>query len=257
MKREISGFNFGYGYAGQKDIGRRRETNQDEVIISPDMGLFAVSDGMGGLTGGERASAYVRDSIPAMMRFAQQEAKTPEEAGSAFAEALRMVSDGLFNTANTAANIGYGATFCGLWLFQDKAVFANLGDSRGYLLPRYKRKLRQVTEDHNIAAILVRNGEISKDDAKNHPSSSRLTRFVGMNAPALPEYFVCGISPGDRILLCSDGLYGTVEDRDIARIMRSSKKPETVCSRLIDKANENGGRDNISVVYIRITPLSR
>jgi hypothetical protein len=72
-------------------------------------------------------------------------------------------------------------------------------DSRGYLLPKYKRTLRQITEDHNIAALMVKNGELAKDAAVNHPASSRLTRFVGMNAPALPEYYVCEVAPGDRI----------------------------------------------------------
>lgn len=245
-------FEYSFRYAGQKNIGKRRSTNQDEVILCPDMGIFAVSDGMGGLDEGAKASGYVRESIPVMMRFPLKEAENPEGAGSAFAETLRMVSDGLFNTANTETYIGFGATFCGVWLYGDKAIFANLGDSRGYLLPKHRRTLRQITEDHNIAAILVKNGELSKSAAKNHPSSSRLTRFVGMNAPALPEYFVCDIEPGDRILLCSDGLYGMMSDDDMAHIMRGSRSPQTVCERLIDKANENGGSDNISAVYIKI-----
>ncbi len=245
-------FQYMFGCGGLKDIGKRRGTNQDEIIISPDIGVFAVSDGMGGLAEGAKASGYVRDSIPVMMRFAQKEAQSPETAGSAFSEALRMISDRLFETANTQSHIGFGATFCGVWLYHDKAVFANLGDSRGYILPKYKKNLRQMTEDHNIAALLVKNGELTKEDAKNHPSSSRLTRFVGMNSPALPEHFVCDIAPGDRILLCSDGLYGMVEEKEIARVMRSSQSPQRVCQRLIDRANENGGRDNISAVYIRI-----
>lgn len=73
-----------------------------------------------------------------------------------------------------------------------------------------------------------------------------------MNAPALPEYFVCDVAPGDRILLCSDGLYGMVNEEDITRIMRSSRNPGTVCAKLIDQANVNGGHDNISVIYIQI-----
>lgn len=253
MKFAISAFTYGFFFAGQKDIGRRRNTNQDEIILCPDIGVFAVSDGMGGLRQGAQAAAYVREAIPAMMPFALKDAETPEEAGAAFAETVRMVSDGLFNTANTEY-IGFGATFCGVWLYQDRAIFANLGDSRGYLLPKYKKKIVQVTEDHNIAAIMVKNGELSKAEAAEHPASSRLTRFVGMSAPARPDYFICDIEPGDRILLCSDGLYGMVDNRKLARIMRSSKSPRTVCERLVDGANQNGGNDNISAVYIRIAP---
>ena len=252
MKCTISAFTYGFSFAGQKDIGQSRNTNQDETILCPDIGVFAVSDGMGGLQQGAKASAYVRESIPAMMPFALKDAETPEEAGVAFAETVRMVSDGLFNTANTEAHIGFGATFCGVWLYRNKAIFANLGDSRGYLLPRYKKTIMQITEDHNIAAIMVKNGELSKDGATGHPASSRLTRFVGMNAPALPDYFICDIEPGDRILLCSDGLYGMVDNRKLVHILRSSKSPRTVCERLIGQANENGGNDNISAIYIRI-----
>lgn len=252
MKYKTAKFSYRFSYAGQKNTGRLRESNQDEIILCPEMGIFAASDGMGGLEEGARASRYVRESIPVMMRFPLKEAESPETAGRSFAETVRMISDQLFHTANTESHIGFGATFSGVWLYQDKAIFANLGDSRGYLLPKYKRTLRQITEDHNIAALMVKNGELSKDAAVNHPASSRLTRFVGMNAPALPEYYVCNVAPGDRILLCSDGLYGMVSEKDIARLMRSSRRPETVCTRLIDQANMNGGRDNISAVYIRI-----
>jgi serine/threonine protein phosphatase PrpC len=252
MKCTISAFPYGFSFAGQKDIGRSRNTNQDEIILCPDMGVFAVSDGMGGLQQGAKAAMYVREAIPTMMPFAHKDAETPEEAGAAFAETVRMVSDGLFNTANTEAHIGFGATFCGVWLFQNKAIFANLGDSRGYLLRKYKKTISQVTEDHNIAAIMVKNGELSKADAAGHPASSRLTRFIGMPPPALPDYFICDIEPGDRILLCSDGLYGMVRDCELTRILRSSKSPQTVCERLIRQANENGGNDNISAVYIKI-----
>ncbi|MDD4843878.1 MAG: protein phosphatase 2C domain-containing protein [Anaerotignum sp.] len=252
MRHTTSDFQYGFSFAGQRDIGRHRSTNQDEIILCPNIGVFAVSDGMGGLREGGKAAVYVREAIPAMMSFVQKEAGTPEEAGAIFAETVRMVSDGLFNTANTEAYIGFGATFCGVWLYQNKAIFANLGDSRAYLLSKYKKTITQVTEDHNIAAIMVKNGELSKNDAARHPASSRLTRFVGMRAPARPDYFICNIAPGDRILLCSDGLYGMIDNRKLVGILRSSKSPRIICERLVGQANENGGKDNISVVYIRI-----
>ncbi|NCC16098.1 MAG: serine/threonine-protein phosphatase [Clostridia bacterium] len=252
MRYTTSAFQYGFSFAGQKDIGRNRSTNQDEIILCPNIGVFAVSDGMGGLQEGAKAAVYVREVIPAMMSFVQKEVGTPEEAGAAFTETVRMVSDGLFNTANTKVHIGFGATFCGVWLYQNKAIFANLGDSRGYVLPKYKKMITQVTEDHNIAAIMVKNGELSKADAAGHPASTRLTRFVGMCAPALPDYFICNIKPGDRILLCSDGLYGMIDNRKLVHILRSSKSPRVICKRLVEQANENGGNDNISVVYIRI-----
>ena len=253
LKTDIFGFPF--RAAGKIDIGKKRRSNQDEVVLCPELGFYAVSDGMGGLEGGKLASEFVGKIMPGLMEVNAKEYKEhrdPEKAAAAFGGSVRMMSDNLFDAANTRKRISCGATFAGVWLLADKAVFCCLGDSRGYLLSKYKRQARQITEDHNIAGILVRNGELTRSQAKDHPASSRLTAFVGMEAPATPDVFIIDVKPGDRILLCSDGLYGMAEDSDLIRIMRGSRDPECVCRRLIDMANENGGRDNISAVYVRI-----
>ena len=252
---KLEQFDYAFRFAGLKDIGRLRESNQDEVLLCPEIGFFAVSDGMGGLSGGALASEFVGKSMPELMRIGANEFsehKSIGEAAKAFRDTVRMMSDNLFEAGNTEKRFTYGATFSGVWLLGGKAVFVNLGDSRGYLLSRYKKQPVQITEDQNIAGILVRQGELTRQAAKDHPSSSRLTAFVGMKPPAEPEAFVVEVQSGDRILLCSDGLYGMVEEREIARLLRSSQSPERVCRRLIERANENGGRDNISAAYIRI-----
>ncbi|NCB32202.1 MAG: serine/threonine-protein phosphatase [Clostridia bacterium] len=183
-----------------------------------------------------------------------QQHRDVEKAAATFRDTVRMMSDNLFHAGNSEKHFSYGATFSGVWLLGGKAIFLNLGDSRGYLLPRYKKQPRQITEDHNLAGILVKNGELSKEEATHHPASSRLTAFVGMKPPAEPDVFIVDVRPGDRILLCSDGLYGMVEEREMARLLRSSRSPVRVCQRLIDRANASGGRDNISAVYIRVMP---
>jgi serine/threonine protein phosphatase PrpC len=142
-----------------------------------------------------------------------------------------------------------------VWLVGEHAVFANLGDSRGYLLNFRKRRIRQVTTDHTVAQILVANGELSRKDARSHPSTSTVTRFVGMESPALPETFTVKIKHGDYILLCSDGLYNTVPDERLPTLLRSSKKIDNVVKRLVDEANLAGGRDNISAVLINFCKL--
>jgi serine/threonine protein phosphatase PrpC len=164
-----------------------------------------------------------------------------------------MLSDAIYSIGNEGHSATYGATLSGVWLTGRHAIFVNLGDSRGYLLPKYKKKIRQITTDHNVAALMVQHGEITKEEARCHPSSATLTRFAGMNAPATPDVFIREIQPGDKILLCSDGLHGMIDDAFFPSILRSSRNPDRVCKRLIDKANANGGRDNISVVYIKIT----
>ena len=252
---KLEQFDYAFRAAGLKDIGRLRDSNQDEVVLCPEIGFFAVSDGMGGLSGGALASEFVGKSMPDLMHIGANEFsehKSIEEAAKAFRDTVRMMSDNLFEAGNAEKRFTYGATFSGVWLLGNKAIFVNLGDSRGYLLSRYKKQPIQITEDQNIAGILVRQGELTREAAKNHPASSRLTAFVGMKPPAEPEAFTVEVSPGDRILLCSDGLYGMMEERELARLMRASRSPELVCRRLIDRANENGGRDNISAAYIRI-----
>ena len=247
-------FNFEYTYSGLTDVGAKRSDNQDEAVMSPDMGFFGVSDGMGGLEMGGLASSYVKEALPALVKkgisvfsglSAKQVAKTLEEY-------VQLMSDQLFSQGNTYSYFRFGATFVGVLLFENKALFVNLGDSRAYLLPKYKRQEVQITEDMNIAALLVKNGEMTKEQAAKSSASSRLTSFVGMPAPATPDSFIVDVKPGDRILLCSDGLYGMVPEYEMVRLMRSSRSPAKVCERLIASANRHGGRDNISAVYILI-----
>jgi serine/threonine protein phosphatase PrpC len=252
---KLESFDHSFRAAGLTDIGRRRESNQDEVMLCPDIGFFAVADGMGGLTGGAVAAEFVEKSMPMLMAITAREFaehRSIEKAALAFSDTVRIMSDNLFEAGNAEKRFTYGATFSGVWLLGNKAVFVNLGDSRGYLLSRYKKQPKQITEDHNLAAILYREGIMTREQAQNDPASAQLTAFVGMNPPAEPQAFLVEVRPGDRILLCSDGLYGMVEERMLARLMRSSRSPERVCKRLVDAANENGGRDNISVVFIRI-----
>lgn len=248
-------FEFNYTFAGLVDVGKKRSSNQDEIVLLPEHGFFAVSDGMGGLSNGADASHYVHDALPLLIQAdAEDYRQKPEDD---FAEYLlkstaEMLSDQLFEKVNSPKRIRFGATLVGVWLLGNKAYFVCLGDSRGYLLPKYKTSIVQITEDMNIAGLMVRNGELTKEEARSDPGSSRLTAFVGMPAPATPEVYVTEVRPGDRILLCSDGLYGLMEEQELAKLLRSSRSPRRICQRLIDRANENGGTDNISAVYIRI-----
>jgi serine/threonine protein phosphatase PrpC len=253
MRTELSVFSF--LYAVGSDVGAKRATNQDEVICCPEYGFFAVSDGMGGLYGGGETSAMIAKVLPSSISKAYGELQMnscPEHSADLLSGQVRLISDSIYKTINRTSGFVYGATLCGVWLVGQFAVFINLGDSRGYILPSRKRRIRQITEDHNMAAVLVAAGELTRKEARNHPSSSSLTRFVGMGSPALPETFIEKVNTGDRILLCSDGLYGMLDDECLPRLMRSCKSPAKAVKRLIDEANFAGGRDNISLVYIKI-----
>jgi len=256
MHTDIFDFEFSAGSA--LDVGILRDSNQDRVISCPDIGFFAVSDGMGGLARGGETSEIIAEVMPGVVAEIARELEgakgataTPKRYGKILGEQVRIVSDNIFDTVNTGY-IGFGATLSCVWLVGKTAVYVNLGDSRGYLLPRYRWTLRQITDDHNIAGELLRLGEITRDEAQHHPASNRLTQFMGMPAPALPDVFVEPVAPGDRILVCSDGLHGMLSDNEVRRGMRSSKSPGAVSQNLIDAANKAGGNDNISAVYIKI-----
>jgi serine/threonine protein phosphatase PrpC len=258
MKQHTPLFKYAFQAAALVDIGQKRSSNQDEVITCPEQGFYAVSDGMGGLPngGGGVTSGMIKQVLPLMMHEAVSMLEgepAPEHAAELLKQQVQMLSDNIYDTGNSERHTYFGATLSGVWLIGRHALFVNLGDSRGYLLPRFKKNIRQVTTDHNLAAILVELGELSKEEARNHPSSSSLVQFAGMPAPAKPDVFVCEVRPGDRLLLCSDGLYGMVDDGRLPRLMRSARRsPDKVCRNLIDEANACGGRDNISAVYLKI-----
>lgn len=253
MENDI--FQYGFSGNGLVDIGRKSSSNQDEIILAPEYGFFAVSDGMGGLIGGGKTSEMIRQVLPGLIREAAAELKknlSPAYAAALLAEHVRMLSDSVYDTGNKHGSFDFGATLSGVWLVNKHAVFINLGDSRGYLLSHTEKNIRQITRDHSLSALLIERNELTKEEARRHSSRSQLRRFVGMNAPAAPETFIQELSPGDKLLLCSDGLHGMVNDDIFSQIMRSSQSSEVVLKQLIDAANENGGDDNISALYIKI-----
>lgn len=250
-----TGFLFQISVAGATDIGSMRSTNQDRIILDNEHGFFGVSDGMGGLRFGADAATYVSVSLPELVGICLKES-IPSDPVDVMAERLRLVtcmlSDQLYKRGNAHGRFNYGATLAGVWLCRDQAVFVGLGDSRGYLLSRNSEVLEQVTQDMNVAGILVRNGQMTKEEAARSPASSQLTAFVGMEEPATPDIFIRPLRPGDLLLLCSDGLYGMVPEAEIAGILQTEHDLQQACRALIEAANTHGGRDNISAVIIRV-----
>lgn len=146
---------------------------------------------------------------------------------------------------------GIGSTVVLVLIRDGQAIVAHLGDSRAYLLRA--GHLEQLTNDHTIAQLLADRGEIPRDAVASHPSRSQLTRFVGMSADAITETTCIDLAPGDRILLCSDGLSGTLSDQRILSILNQQPDPEQACRQLIDAANAAGGKDNITVLSVTVS----
>ena len=239
-------FHSSFRWEAGTDPGNRPQ-NEDRLILMPEYGFFAVCDGMGGFSGGEAAAELVK------LHFEERIAALSEPSSHAAAGRLLRREIRCFSAAmqkvSCEAGLQFGATMCALWLVGERAVFANIGDSRAYGL---HSTLTQITRDHSIAGILVEQGEITKDEARTHPAASRLLRYIGMDGAAKADVFFGRVRPGDILLLCSDGLSAMVGDDELAGILAGMQDLEAGITALIGAANRNGGKDNISAVLVRI-----
>ena len=236
-------------YAGLTDRGRVREQNEDNWFGDPDQGLFVVSDGMGGHAAGEVASKIVVETLPRLLRQRMKGSKDLSNPGasrgivSAISELSNQVRD---ESKNRPGLAGMGATVVIALIRDAHALIAHMGDSRAYLFK--DGRLEQFTKDHSIIQLLIDSGEITPEEAVTHPARGKITRYVGMQGEPIPEARFLELEPGDRLLLCSDGLTGMVSDSEITNVLRAATAPEITCQSLVEAANAVGGEDNITAV---------
>lgn len=235
------------------DIGSRRQVNQDYVYCSDDAvgllpNLYIVADGMGGHKAGDFASRYSVSEFEKEIK--EQKARTI--IGS-MEGAVRLVNERLLKEAEAEPEYqGMGTTFVAACITQESLYVLNIGDSRLYLLSE-KGTIRQITQDHSLVEEKILRGEIERKDAKNHPEKNVITRALGAAEQVVPDFFEVELEAGDYVLLCSDGLTNMVEDINIKEIiLQKDASLEEKAEKLIDLANENGGKDNISLVLVHI-----
>ncbi len=240
-------------YAGLTDRGRLRPQNEDNWFGDAKQGLFIVSDGRGGQRGGAIASQLVVELLPTMLRE-----RLAPAARLPLAEWRKQLSATLedlslhirISTWGQSGLHGMGATVVAALIHEDHAIIAHLGDSRAYLLR--DGSLNQLTKDHSVVQFLVDAGEIQPEEVRRHPARGQITRFVGMVGEALPDLSEVALRPGDRFLLCTDGLTGLVLPGQIKSILESRSAVDRICARLINAANLAGGYDNITAVVVSI-----
>jgi PPM family protein phosphatase len=241
--------------AGLTDRGRLRENNEDAFSITPELGLYLVSDGMGGARAGQVASAAAARALPPQLDklFRQRAPAGLAEMDAVLGEAVALLSDELLDRSSADPALrGAGATVVACWFLDGSAALVHMGDSRAYRLR--DGRLECLTIDHTVTALLLQLKQIDEIEALEHPGRHALTRYVGMEPAAQPETAVLEINPGDRYLLCSDGLWGVVEEQKLAELLAEDSDLESICRRMIDAANATGGPDNITVVVIDIGP---
>lgn len=227
--------------AARTDIGKVRRTNQDALIESAADCLWGVADGMGGHNGGETASAGARDGLIELLN-----GKDPEQGS--LRTAIGAVNRRLFLQQKENESLsGMGTTLTALWLSKSCVYIGHVGDSRAYRLR--DGELEQITDDHSVVAELVRSGMLTREQAATHPMRNVITRAVGTEEGIEIDLLCEERRAGDVWLVCSDGLYGMVDDGRIADILKANK-PDQAADLLIEAALEGGGRDNVSLVIL-------
>lgn len=243
----------------QSDIGRRRQENQDAFLIDDDLGLYIVCDGMGGHAAGDVASSHAiritADIVRRQCHSIREALDRPDGRSAAIRIATETVRETCqqlyFMATNDPELAGMGTTLTMLLTVQDKALLAHVGDSRLYLLRG--RKLHQLTHDHTLANELIQTGRIAHDSPDVARFSHVLTRSVGSHESVDVETLLFDLLPGDRFLMCSDGLSNYFEnDREIVSLL-SLENLKHVPVALTDLANDRGGNDNITCVVVSIS----
>ncbi len=230
------------------DIGRKRQLNQDFIYLSETPignlpNVFIVADGMGGHNAGDYASRYAVETV--VQEIGVSFEKNPVRIlGGAIEKANRMVRR---KAADDPACSGMGTTMVIATCLGRYLEVANVGDSRLYVI---NDGIRQITEDHSLVEEMVRMGGIDKASARNHPDKNIITRAVGAREEIEPDFFDLELHPGDLVLLCSDGLTNMLEDEEIRQILTREGSLAERTEKLVEAANQNGGKDNISVIVI-------
>ncbi|HAT53938.1 MAG TPA: Stp1/IreP family PP2C-type Ser/Thr phosphatase [Lactobacillus sp.] len=232
------------------DIGRQRENNQDYVgTFKNQAGLeFAiVADGIGGHQGGDVASTMAVSHMGS--RFEDTSFRDPGTAAKWLSSEAQQENETIIEKARQYQDLsGMGTTIVAAIIFRSQFLLANIGDSRGYLLRH--GQLAQLTEDHSLVNELVKLGQITEEDARTHPEKNIITRTLGINDEADIDINLYHAQPQDLVMLCSDGLTNMVTDVQIQSVLQQALTMQEKCQRLIDLANEAGGRDNITVLLI-------
>lgn len=223
------------------DIGKIREQNEDTYGYRDN--LFVIADGMGGHKAGEIASAIAVEIV-----LASEVSSDPELS---LHEAVLNANNAILDEmAKNVDFFGMGTTIAILFLAKDKAYVSHVGDSRIYKLS--EGNLTQLTDDHSFVAELIKNGSITEEEAKIHPQRNVLTRALGTPGKLEFEVNSFPVITGDKFLLCSDGLTGMVTENIMKEILESNEESQKVVDKLVQKANDNGGIDNITAIVIEV-----
>lgn len=226
------------------DVGRVRRSNEDAYWANPPW--FAVADGMGGHVAGEVASQLAVNEVREVSLSEQD-----RPAREILATAIRQANAVIWKRGQEEVSLtGMGTTITVMRIDSDRCLVGHVGDSRCYQLRG--TALRQITDDHSVVAELVRTGTLTENEAIGHPQRNLLTRALGAGPAVEPDIVEVDVLPGDKVMLCTDGLTAVLSPDEIRDTLVAKAEPEALAQRLVQKANERGGPDNITIVVVEV-----
>jgi len=247
--------------AYQTDPGNSPIPIQDNVlcqIISEadqSIGLFIVADGMGGHSDGDQASQMTIDIMSEELRnhFANQLSTKTDALAAAMRRAVKRANQRVFELSQSKEK-GMGSTVTAVLIHQGQAIVANAGDSRTYLFRQ--GQLQQITVDHSMVEELIKRGIMSEAERLDSRYVNVVTRAIGTSEEIAVDIFKLKLYPGDRFLLCSDGVWEMVKDEKIENTLQNRDNLENICDHLVIAANQAGGKDHISIVLVELESVT-
>jgi PPM family protein phosphatase len=234
------------------DVGRWRPANEDSHLVLTQAAVYAVADGMGGHAAGEVASRIAVDTLAAI---ADEPGQDPVTTGEMLARAVNQANEAIAKAASDTPDYAGMGTTCTVIAFTGNGTagaFAHVGDTRLYRLRG--GALQQITRDHTWVQDQVSHGNLTPAQARSHPLASMLSRALGTQEEIEVDVGSLEPNPGDVYLLCSDGLTNMLTDDLIKEFLVTHPEPKAAAERLVDEANDRGGRDNITALVVRLDP---
>ncbi|HZS45068.1 MAG TPA: Stp1/IreP family PP2C-type Ser/Thr phosphatase, partial [Blastocatellia bacterium] len=234
------------GTVTDRGLNPRRTLNEDRLLALSDSGLFAVCDGVGGHNSGEVASQMVVDAL------AKSVNGSPVGDKEDFIElALQRVNHDIFDLASRDSGMrGMATTVALVWIDDKSALIAHVGDSRVYRFS--KNRLTQETTDHTVVEDAIRAGQMTEQEAQDHPMKHVINRAIGIEPEVEPEFSHIKANDGDTFLLCSDGITGHIPDAELKELLSSPASPQQICQELKNRCYSRGADDNLTAVVVRL-----
>lgn len=238
---------------GLTDRGRVRRENQDScayAVLADQFAWGVVCDGMGGANAGDIASKMAVETVEATLATLPDENRTTED-GALLLQAVEQANQRIYEKATTEpACTGMGTTLVGLIVRNGALLVANVGDSRAYHIT--KTGIRRITRDHSVVEDLVEKGDLTPEEARQHPQKNLITRALGTSRQVRADLFQQEVAEGDMLLLCSDGLVNEVTDEAIYQQAHAGGTPQEICQRLMNETLEHGAPDNVTIVLFQL-----